>query len=87
MKLNVIKPDDINAQKIKFKDVAGLHEAKIEIKEFVDYLKHPEKYMVNYQKFFKNSYLPLPVVVILVTLTFFSNDFAIAPITKLSSWF
>uniref|UniRef100_A0A0R3RPS8 AAA domain-containing protein n=1 Tax=Elaeophora elaphi TaxID=1147741 RepID=A0A0R3RPS8_9BILA len=45
MKLNIIKPNDINAQKIKFKDVAGLHEAKIEIKEFVDYLKRPEKYM------------------------------------------
>ncbi|VDK63391.1 unnamed protein product [Onchocerca ochengi] len=45
MKLNIIKPNDINAQKIRFKDVAGLHEAKVEIKEFVDYLKHPEKYM------------------------------------------
>ncbi|VBB28078.1 unnamed protein product [Acanthocheilonema viteae] len=44
MKLNIITPNDI-AQKIKFKDVAGLHEAKIEIKEFVDYLKRPEKYM------------------------------------------
>ena len=29
---------------IKFSDVAGLKEAKIEVKEFVDYLKHPEKY-------------------------------------------
>ncbi|EJW78486.1 ATP-dependent metalloprotease FtsH family protein, partial [Wuchereria bancrofti] len=28
MKLNIIKPNDANAQKIKFKDVAGLHEAK-----------------------------------------------------------
>ncbi|KAM3716976.1 Paraplegin [Dirofilaria immitis] len=45
MKLNIIKPNDTNAQKIRFKDVAGLHEAKIEIKEFVDYLKRPEKYM------------------------------------------
>ncbi|VDK69075.1 unnamed protein product [Litomosoides sigmodontis] len=46
MKLNIIKPNDISAQKIKFKDVAGLHEAKIEIKEFVDYLKRPEKYVI-----------------------------------------
>lgn len=50
MKLNIIKPNDTNAQKIKFKDVAGLHEAKVEIKEFVDYLKRPEKYMVSYYK-------------------------------------
>ncbi|VDN31790.1 unnamed protein product, partial [Gongylonema pulchrum] len=44
MKLNIINPGDRNALKTKFKDVAGLHEAKVEIKEFVDYLKHPEKY-------------------------------------------
>ncbi|VDM21769.1 unnamed protein product, partial [Wuchereria bancrofti] len=55
MKLNIIKPNDANAQKIKFKDVAGLHEAKVEIKEFIDYLRRPEKYMIreiflNFQK-------------------------------------
>ena len=30
--------------KINFKDVAGLEEAKIEIKEIVDFLKNPQKY-------------------------------------------
>ena len=29
---------------MKFADVAGLKEAKVEVKEFVDYLKTPEKY-------------------------------------------
>ena len=30
--------------KVKFKDVAGMDEAKLEIQEFVDFLQNPKKY-------------------------------------------
>merc|ERR1719346_407641 len=37
----VINPSDIN---VAFKDVAGCEEAKIEIMEFVNFLKNPQQY-------------------------------------------
>lgn len=40
---NAIKPSNA-AQNIRFKDVAGLDEAKLEITEFVEFLKNPKKF-------------------------------------------
>ena len=38
----VVNPDEI---KVAFKDVAGCEEAKIEIMEFVNFLKNPQQYI------------------------------------------
>ena len=42
----LVDPQIRSGKGVKFSDVAGLKEAKIEVKEFVDYLKNPEKYKV-----------------------------------------
>lgn len=43
-KARMISPDD-KAQRVTFKDVAGAKEAKEELKEIVDFLKNPKKFL------------------------------------------
>lgn len=43
-KYTLIDPSTGGTKGVRFSDVAGLTEAKVEITEFVDYLKNPERY-------------------------------------------
>lgn len=44
--IEIIDPHGSKKMKIHFNDIAGLHEAKREIREFVDYIKNPGMYTV-----------------------------------------
>lgn len=56
-KFEAIKPENI---KTFFKDVAGMHQAKQEITEFVDFLKTPDKYLEMGAKIPKGALLTGP---------------------------
>merc|ERR1712241_477754 len=43
-KFTLVSPSMKQNKGVKFSDVAGLKEAKVEVKEFIDYLKSPEKF-------------------------------------------
>ncbi len=60
--LNLKKYEPIKPENIKtlFKDVAGMHEAKKEVTEFVDFLKSPDKYIQMGAKIPKGALLTGP---------------------------
>jgi len=45
--MTINRGDKLQKDKISFKDVAGLKEAKVEIMEYVDYIKSPENFTVR----------------------------------------
>ena len=46
-KFTIIDPLMGSTKGVRLKDVAGLKEAKVEIMEFIDYLKAPERFRVT----------------------------------------
>lgn len=56
-KFTIIDPHTSEGRGVRFKDVAGLKEAKIEIMEFVDYLQAPERFKVKYFYIFNVTFL------------------------------
>uniref|UniRef100_A0A915KVT3 AFG3-like protein 2 n=1 Tax=Romanomermis culicivorax TaxID=13658 RepID=A0A915KVT3_ROMCU len=70
----LINKDEIT---VKFKDVAGCEEAKIEIMEFVNFLKNPQKYLDLGAKIPKGALLTGPpgTAVNEVFMRFFKKNF------------
>jgi len=44
-KVRILGPGVKTGEKVTFKDIAGLKEAKEELREVIDFLKHPKKYL------------------------------------------
>ncbi|CEF66541.1 Paraplegin [Strongyloides ratti] len=61
LNIKVLDPNDkAKGLNIRFKDVAGLHEAKVEVMEFLDYLKNSSKYTALGAKLPKGAILTGP---------------------------
>ena len=56
-KFTLVEPFMGKGKGVKFTDVAGLQEVKVEVMEFVDYLKNPEHYKKLGAKVPKGAYI------------------------------